>query len=210
MAAIEYLTVSHLNTKDLIHLFSSITIHKDLHFNGSPCWIWCKGRTVTHGYGRVYYGLCRKSESAHRLMFAWLVHPLPRGKQLGELDHLCRRPSCCSPLHLEFVSGKENIYRGNGVAVINARKTHCKRDHPLSGSNLKIDSAGKRQCRICQKNYQRQYYKDNPERCRAYAMKYLDANRESVRQRDYANRDKINARHRARYHYLKSIGVKPH
>lgn len=38
--------------------------------------------------------------------------------------------------------------RGEGLAAINARKTHCIRGHELAGSNLAIYS-GKRQCREC-------------------------------------------------------------
>ena len=34
---------------------------------------------------------------------------------------------------------------------VNARKTHCKRGHPLSGENLAIGTNGSRQCRACAK-----------------------------------------------------------
>ncbi len=34
---------------------------------------------------------------------------------------------------------------------VNARKTHCKRGHPLSGANLAIAANGSRQCRACAK-----------------------------------------------------------
>ena len=39
----------------------------------------------------------------------------------------------------------------------NARKTECKREHPLEGDNLLIDSQGKRQCRTCNNSRAREY-----------------------------------------------------
>lgn len=117
--AIQYLTVPRLTTKELKRIFAKIEIRQDLQHNGTPCWIWCNGRS-DDGYGISNFK--GRGEAAHRLMFAWLVHPLPRGCLHGQLDHLCRRPSCCNPLHLEFVSCRENILRGNGIAAQCARR----------------------------------------------------------------------------------------
>jgi hypothetical protein len=55
-----------------------------------------------------------------------------------------------NPEHLEVVTCRENVLRGNGHAAVNARKTHCNRGHELTGSNLLIDvGTRKRRCREC-------------------------------------------------------------
>jgi hypothetical protein len=130
--ALEYFTVEHIGTKDLIRIFSGIEINPEVCFNGSPCWIWT--RALSWGYGHVW--LEPTITSTHRIMYAWLVAPLPKGKKYGELDHLCRRRACCNPLHLEFVSQQVNLERGNGSAAKNKRKTHCPKGHALEGDNV--------------------------------------------------------------------------
>lgn len=149
MAAIEYLTVDHLNTKDLIRIFNKICIHPDLQHDGTPCWIWTNSRQAV-GYGQTcYHG--KRPIKVHRLTFAWLIHPLPHGRKHGELDHLCKRTSCCNPLHLEFTDSRTNILRGNGQSAKNAKKTHCLRGHLLVRENIYLNGKNKtsRQCRIC-------------------------------------------------------------
>ena len=76
--------------------------------------------------------------------------PVPDGI---EIDHLCRVRHCANPEHLEAVTPTENTMRGEGVGAKNARLTHCKHGHPLSGDNLYIvtRAGGKRRrvCRTC-------------------------------------------------------------
>jgi len=38
------------------------------------------------------------------------------------------------------------------VGQINRSKTHCPKDHPYSGSNLLVQSDGRRRCRICNRD----------------------------------------------------------
>ncbi len=206
MAAIEYLTVDHLSTKDLIRIFSKITIHNDVRFNGTLCWIWCGNRTTKHGhkgpggYGHVrYHG---KIFTCHRLMYAWSVGPIPKGSQHGELDHLCRITSCCNPAHLELVTHKINMVRGSNAPAKNAVKTHCIHGHPLSGDNLFYDK-GARQCRTCKCKASRKRRLLFPEAVRQSLAKY----RKSEKQKIWleANRLRINARHKERYHARKKI-----
>ncbi len=59
------------------------------------------------GYGRCQWR--RKTWKTHRLVFTWLVGPIPPEMQL---DHLCRNRRCCNPTHLELVTGTENTRRG--------------------------------------------------------------------------------------------------
>lgn len=147
--ALEYLTVEHLNTKELIRVFSQIQIRLDLQFNNTPCWLWIGG-LEKEGYGITFW--FKSQQRVHRLLFAWLVHPIPKGTKYGELDHLCRQRACCNPSHLEFVSSRINVLRGDGPPAKNARKTHCKRGHELNGDNL-IFRRGMRQCRTCAKQW---------------------------------------------------------
>lgn len=55
-----------------------------------------------------------------------------------QIDHLCRNTWCVNPTHLESVTPKVNTLRSNAQSAINARKTHCNRGHPLSGSNISV------------------------------------------------------------------------
>jgi hypothetical protein len=70
------------------------------------------------------------------------------------IDHLCRRPLCCNPLHLEAVTMRENLMRGNGWSGRNARKTHCPQGHPYSPENTSVRD-GSRHCRTCHRERER-------------------------------------------------------
>lgn len=112
-----------------------------------PCWIWC-GSFYKNGYGKVYFQ--GRTRLAHRVAYMVFV-----GEITNEtIDHLCSRPSCVNPSHMEPVSLRENVQRGglNGVAAINAAKTHCPKGHPYSPENTVFTKNGHhRACRICSK-----------------------------------------------------------
>jgi len=91
---------------------------------------------------------------AHRVAYELVIGGLVSGLSL---DHVCRNRGCINPFHLEQVTNKENILRGNGLAARNARKTHCKNGHALSGDNMRYNRAGSRICRTCAREYQREY-----------------------------------------------------
>jgi hypothetical protein len=84
------------------------------------------------------------------------IGEIPKGLQL---DHLCRTPLCFNPQHLEPVTSKENTMRGLGVSSLNAKKTHCKHGHLLSGNNLVILHGNKRNCRECKNRINREWNK---------------------------------------------------
>jgi hypothetical protein len=109
------------------------------------CWPW-QGEIAPNGYGRFW--LNGKLDEAHRVAYKVTRGPIPLGLTI---DHLCRNRRCVNPMHLEAVSQRENLLRGNGPPGTNARKTSCPRGHPYSGSNLYLDSKGNRQCRICRR-----------------------------------------------------------
>jgi len=103
------------------------------------------------GYGCVWRG--GKMLLAHRV--AWeLVHgPVPKG--LCVL-HRCDTPGCVVVDHLFLGSNLDNMKdmasKGrawNPRAAANAKKSHCSKGHPYSGSNLHVLKNGHRQCKAC-------------------------------------------------------------
>lgn len=92
-------------TTVLQYFESKLTL--DWEFN---CWIWT-GRKTQLGYGNIY--LAGQQWKTHRLSYE-----LHRGSAQGmELDHLCRRPSCANPWHLEPVSPQVNVERALGYGT---------------------------------------------------------------------------------------------
>lgn len=114
-----------------------------VHRSDSGCWEWT-GSTSYKGYAKFRQDGERMP--AHRWAYEHWVGPIPEGLHI---DHLCRNRKCVNPEHLEPVTPRENVMRGNGVPARNARKTHCVHGHPFSGDNLRISLRGDRRCREC-------------------------------------------------------------
>lgn len=106
------------------------------------CWLWQR-RLTSRGYGQMrgFDG----QVSSHRFAYELLVGPVPEGLQL---DHLCRNRACCNPAHLEPVTVRENLLRGETINARNAGKTHCVHGHEYTPENTYLDGKG-RQCRTC-------------------------------------------------------------
>jgi hypothetical protein len=113
---------------------------------GQACWIW-RGKENSR-YGRISFG--GKIHKSHRLSYETFVGPIPAGLVL---DHLCRNEMCVNPEHLEPVTEKVNILRGQGVAAKNSRKTQCKNDHEFTEANTLMNN-GRRVCRECKRKYE--------------------------------------------------------
>lgn len=107
------------------------------------CWEWLGSRD-SKGYGQTE--IEGKLRRAHRVVYEHEIGPIPDGLVL---DHLCRNPNCVNPAHLEPVTQRINILRGEGFAAVNARKTHCKRGHLFDEANTRIRANGNRGCRTC-------------------------------------------------------------
>ena len=113
---------------------------------GAPCWLW-QGGGNGNGYGRTGHMSDGKQWYAHRYMWTTMRGPIPEGMTI---DHLCRVTACVNPQHLEVVTMRENILRGNSACAVNARKTHCPRGHEFTPENIAWDR-GRRGCRICKR-----------------------------------------------------------
>lgn len=71
------------------------------------CWQWTATFT-DEGYGNFWNG--ERMVGAHRWAYENFKGPIPPGT---ELDHLCRNRWCVNPEHLEPVSHKEDMHRGD-------------------------------------------------------------------------------------------------
>lgn len=139
--------------KDILRFFKKISIDSK---NG--CWNWM-GSHDSGGYGHVVYN--GKLESSHRVFYAWFKGSIPRnkGKNIFQLDHLCKNRKCVNPYHLELVSFKENILRGESPSAIHSKQIYCKNGHLLPKEFNYVRKNGKREriCQICKKEYHRKY-----------------------------------------------------
>ena len=106
------------------------------------CWEW--QRYV----GPNGYGVAMGQVLAHRHMYERLVGPIPDGLVL---DHLCRVRHCVNPAHLEAVTQRENLLRGEGVVGRNYRKTHCVNGHAFDDDNTIREADGSRRCVTCRR-----------------------------------------------------------
>lgn len=121
-----------MNPKQIQRFMSKISIKGN-------CWVWT-GSKDKDGYGQV--SLNNKTHLAHRISYELFNDTIPNGLTI---DHLCKNTSCVNPDHLEIVTIKENIHRGESFSAINSRKTHCPKGHKYSG----VDKRGHRICNTC-------------------------------------------------------------
>lgn len=105
------------------------------------CWLWT-GMTTPTGYASFYAGIHGGGKTyAHRFVYDLMVGRIPDGY---DIDHLCRVRNCVNPDHLEAVTHRENMLRGDTVVARMAAKTHCAKGHPLDGIY-----EGSRYCTTC-------------------------------------------------------------
>jgi hypothetical protein len=110
------------------------------------CWTW-EGTLNSKGYGRFWYE--GRMVLAHRASLLLSGVPIPKGMTV---DHMCRAKRCVNPSHLRLLSLRDNILAGDCPPAVNARKSECKRGHPLDSGNVYLFAKGRqRQCKICWK-----------------------------------------------------------
>lgn len=112
------------------------------------CWNWTGGTDPDgYGIGRVN----NKSVRVHRTVYKHLVGPIDDNLVL---DHLCQNRRCCNPDHLEPVTNRENILRGNGLVGTSHRYNRCQRGHLFTPENTMLNNHASdghmyRLCRTC-------------------------------------------------------------
>jgi HNH endonuclease len=130
------------------------------------CWNWTLYKTAD-GYGRCSLRHPTTREKwmviPHRLSYTVFVGPIPVEMTV---DHKCCNPACCNPEHLQLLSTDVNTMLGTGVGPQNHVKTHCPQGHPYDQENTyyRKNPNGKpsRNCRMCSRERQRQYYASRP------------------------------------------------
>lgn len=90
------------------------------------CWDWT-GTKTDDGYGRVHTDAGMRV--AHRVIYELLVGEIPEGH---DLDHLCRNRACCNPQHLEPVTRRENLLRGDTIPAAHVAGRDCGHDACVS------------------------------------------------------------------------------
>lgn len=88
-----------------------------------PCREWFRAADP-EGYGRVRYD--GRNWLVHRLVYTLTVAPVPNEL---DMDHVCRNPCCCEVTHLQPISRRVNLLRGEGLTAKHAFATHCPAGH---------------------------------------------------------------------------------
>lgn len=117
-----------------------------------PCWVWTASK-MRNGYGQIV--IRRKHRAAHRAAYEDAFGPVDRTL---DIDHLCRNRACCNPTHLEAVTHRENMRRGDVGGHAQRRKTHCPQGHSYDDAYRYRgrDGSWRRECRACaREKYQR-------------------------------------------------------
>jgi len=121
------------------------------------CWLWI-GATASEGrYGAAT--LAGHVQPAHRVAYQLEVGEIPAGL---DLDHLCRNTLCVRPDHLEPVTHRENVLRGDSPSAINAVRIVCQRGHTITGQQ-----PSGRLCLECRRENNRERTRRYRERLRA-------------------------------------------
>lgn len=122
----------------------------------SGCWLWT-GALSAGKYGSFFFN--GRMMKAHRFAYYLHVGFIP---ERMDLDHLCRTPLCCNPVHLEPVTRSENLRR-SPLMDRNSHKTRCPQGHAYEAENLKLTKRGHRLCRECQREATREWRARNAE-----------------------------------------------
>lgn len=135
-------------------------IRRNITAGDNGCWLWTRSRSKD-GYG--WASLDDKTWQAHRLVYVLL-----RGNPPADLvlDHLCRIRHCVNPDHLQPVTPRENLVRGETPAGA----THCDKGHPLS------PWYNQRRCIPCNTEYE----ESRREAKRLYARAYRTKQKEKT------------------------------
>lgn len=85
------------------------------------CWLWTAAINPGTGYARFWIPGAG-TVNAHRFAYELAFGPIPDGL---DVDHLCRVRSCVRPSHLEPVTRRENLMRGDTLARAHSEGRFC-------------------------------------------------------------------------------------
>jgi hypothetical protein len=108
-----------------------------------PCHVWT-GADNGNGYGRFWAP--PRYVLAHRAALELAGIEIPSGYVV---DHLCRNPACVNAEHLEPVTQRVNIMRGDQPNMTAACLGRCQRGHAFDEGNTYIRPSGEKNCRTC-------------------------------------------------------------
>jgi HNH endonuclease len=117
----------------------------------SGCWNYT-GHKIQQGYGVMMFH--QKEQLVHRISAAlYLGYKFDSGL---DVLHRCDNPSCFNPKHLFIGTHRENMLdmKAKGRHGI-LKMVRCRKGHPFSGENLRIDRRGHRICRACKRDTKR-------------------------------------------------------
>lgn len=121
---------------------------------GCACLLWT-GSVSSQGYGRIKVD--GKARKVHRVAWELDRGLIPEGL---DLDHVkargCRHKNCALLAHLEPVTRRENLLRGNTIPARHAAKTHCPQGH-LYDDTWKRHN-GSRRCAECGRQRHHEWY----------------------------------------------------
>jgi HNH endonuclease len=120
-------------------------IERSVAVDANGCWRWTLVKN-RDGYGRI--GMVGGQKMAHRMSYEAFRGDIPDGLTI---DHLCRVRDCVNPEHLEPVTQRDNVLRGDGLPARQARQTSCLRGHPFDEANTYWTPPGGRACRACRR-----------------------------------------------------------
>lgn len=133
--------------------------HDLYEFQANECWSWT-GRIATNGYGRMV--IDGKQQTAHRVSY-FLRHGAIDPEMV--IDHLCRNRACVNPDHLEQVTQKTNVRRGD--LAVRLRTGICALGHSITGENAMPQGKKANRtpiCRSCNRDYMREYMRNRTRR----------------------------------------------
>lgn len=131
--------------KDLERFMEKVTPEPN-----TGCWLWT-GAVRSNGYGA--FALGGRLVSAHRAAFGVFGLTIPHGRVV---DHRCRVRCCVNPAHLDLVTQRTNILRGESQAAVVARTGVCSNGHALVESNVyRVPKKGWRRCVACRREHDR-------------------------------------------------------
>lgn len=194
--------------EDEFHRFMDKVAHEP----NSGCWLWL-GTTAGAGYGVFHLRRDGKrfSKYAHRLSYEMNVGPIPEGL---EIDHKCRVRTCLNPHHLEAVTHRENMLRGETIVALCSQKTHCVHGHEFTPENTAYTKSRKRVCIECRRIQGRKrdkeehrtriakWRRDNADRWKVISRRAYKKKRSQELGLDYepvANKDKTHCPHGHQY-----------